>query len=88
MALQLLAYLRLARVADPAQLASVSFERDSIVSQGNEYEVLQLLMGDIREGLSAYPSEPPKTRDRPNPESPASVLSFLQHIKWQELPCA
>lgn len=51
---QLLSYLRLARVQDPAQFARVSFDADVIVSQMNEYEVLQLLMGDCRERLAAY----------------------------------
>lgn len=51
---QLLSYLRLARVQDAAQFARVSFDADVIVSQMNEYEVLQLLMGDCRERLSAY----------------------------------
>jgi len=51
---QLLSFLRLARVQDAAQFARVSFEADVIVSQVNEYEVLQLLMGDCRDRLSAY----------------------------------
>jgi histone-lysine N-methyltransferase SETD3 len=53
---QLLSYLRLARVQDVAQFARVSFDADVIVSQMNEYEVLQLLMGDCRERLGAYAS--------------------------------
>jgi histone-lysine N-methyltransferase SETD3 len=32
----------------------VNFEQDVIINQMNEYEVLQLLMGDCREGLAAY----------------------------------
>jgi hypothetical protein len=32
----------------------VNFEQDVIISQMNEYEVLQLLMGDCREALAAY----------------------------------
>jgi protein-histidine N-methyltransferase len=32
----------------------VSFDSDAIISQMNEYEVLQLLMGDCREALAAY----------------------------------
>lgn len=51
---QLLAYVRLARVQDPALFAKVSFEQDVILSQMNEYEVLQLLMGDCRERLALY----------------------------------
>eukprot|EP00884_Botryococcus_braunii_P013165 jgi/Botrbrau1/2184/Bobra.101_2s0019.2 len=54
MPLPLLAYLRLARVSDPAQLAKVTFEEDVIITPANEYEVLQLLLGDCKERLSAY----------------------------------
>ncbi|GLC74385.1 hypothetical protein PLESTF_001507400 [Pleodorina starrii] len=54
MPIQLLAYLRLSRVADPALLAKVSFETDVELSQMNEYEILQILMGDCRERLAAY----------------------------------
>ena len=52
--LQLLSYLRLSRVQDVGLLAKVSFESDVIISQMNEYEVLQLLMGDCRERLNDY----------------------------------
>lgn len=51
---QMLAYLRLSRVQDAGQLASVSFSKDTVVSQMNEYEILQLLMGDCRERLAQY----------------------------------
>jgi len=51
---QLLAYLRLARVSDPALFAKVSFDTDVELSQMNEYEILQLLMGDCRERLQEY----------------------------------
>ena len=54
MPLQLLAYFRLSRIQDAAQLALISFERDTVVSQNNEYEILQLMMGDCRERLAAY----------------------------------
>ena len=53
---QLLAYIRLARIQDPALFAKVSFEQDVVLSQMNEYEVLQLLMGDCRERLAMYAS--------------------------------
>lgn len=33
----------------------VNFEEDTVVSQPNEYEVLQLLMADMRDRLTAYP---------------------------------
>lgn len=32
----------------------VSFEQDVVLNQMNEYETLQLLMGDCRERLQAY----------------------------------
>ncbi|CAD7695760.1 unnamed protein product [Ostreobium quekettii] len=51
---QLLSYLRLSRVQDAAQLAKVRFDEDAAVSQMNEYEVLQLLMGECRTRLAAY----------------------------------
>ena len=54
MPLQLLGYLRLARVADSAALASVSFDADVVVSPANEYEVLQLLLNECKERLTTY----------------------------------
>ena len=54
MPLALLAYLRLARVSDAAALAAVSFEVDNPVSAANEYEVLQLLLGECRDRLAGY----------------------------------
>ncbi|KAK9824456.1 hypothetical protein WJX72_010403 [[Myrmecia] bisecta] len=56
MPVQLLAYARLARVQDAGELAKVTFDRDVAISPANEYEVLQLLLGDCRERLSAYPT--------------------------------
>lgn len=56
MPLQLLAYLRLARLQESAQLASVTFDSDVVISQLNEYEVLQLLLGECKERLGAYGS--------------------------------
>ena len=54
MPLQYLAYLRLARVQDSAQLARVTFEEDVLIDESNEYEILQLVMGDCRERLAEY----------------------------------
>lgn len=51
---QHLAFLRMARITDPALFAKVSFEEDSIISVENEYEVLQLIMADAREILQGY----------------------------------
>lgn len=52
--IQLLAFLRFARIQDVAQVASTAFDRDVIISPLNEYEVLQLVMGDLRERLQEY----------------------------------
>lgn len=35
-------------------VSQVNFEEDAIVSQINEYEILQLLLGDCRDGLTRY----------------------------------
>jgi hypothetical protein len=40
-----------------ASALQVSFEQDIIISQANEYEVLQLLLGECRERLMAYEGE-------------------------------
>lgn len=53
-AVQQLAYLRFSRIQDPAQLASVTFDKDVIISVENEYEILQLMMADLRDSLQAY----------------------------------
>lgn len=39
----------------PTPPAQVNFEQDIILSDLNEYEILQILMGDCRERLQAYP---------------------------------
>jgi histone-lysine N-methyltransferase SETD3 len=57
LSVQHLAFARLARVADAAQLAKITFEADVIVSVENEYEVLQLMMGDLRERQQGYAEE-------------------------------
>ncbi|PSC76514.1 U3 small nucleolar ribonucleo MPP10 [Micractinium conductrix] len=57
LATQHLVYLRLARLQDPAQLAKIDFARDDIISPENEYEILQLLMGDLRDKFQAYATE-------------------------------
>ena len=54
MPLQLLAFSRLARIADVAELAKVNFDDDVRISEANEYEVLMLLMGDIQEKLGRF----------------------------------
>eukprot|EP01024_Parvocaulis_polyphysoides_P018683 TRINITY_DN18291_c1_g3_i1.p1 TRINITY_DN18291_c1_g3~~TRINITY_DN18291_c1_g3_i1.p1 ORF type:complete len:316 (-),score=22.75 TRINITY_DN18291_c1_g3_i1:137-1084(-) len=55
--LQLLSYLRLSRIQDAAQIAKVSFDQDVIITQSNEYEILQLLMAECRDRLSAYQND-------------------------------
>lgn len=52
--LQLLAFLRFARISDVGELAKATFDRDVAVSPQNEYEVLQLVMADLRDRLQAY----------------------------------
>ena len=52
--IQLLAFLRFSRIQDAMQLAQASFEKDVIISPLNEYETLQLVMGELRERLQAY----------------------------------
>lgn len=54
MPLQLLAYSRLARIGDVAELAKVNFDDDVRISEANEYEVLMLLMSDIQDQLGGY----------------------------------
>ena len=54
LAIQHLAYLRMSRITDAAQMAKANFEEDVIISQENEYEILQLVMGDLREWLQQY----------------------------------
>jgi hypothetical protein len=48
----------------------VSFDRDVVISQNNEYEILQLMMGDCRDRLSNYPGTPPP----PHPFPPRYLL--------------
>ena len=57
MATQHLAYMRLARLTDPAQFIKISFEQDVIITPENEYEVLQLVMADLRDRMQAYPGQ-------------------------------
>lgn len=54
MPLQLLAYLRMARIVESAEFTRVNFEEDVIISPNNEYEVLQLLLADCRDRFTAY----------------------------------
>lgn len=57
LATQQLVYLRFSRIQDPAQMAQINFERDDIVTPENEYEILQLMMGDLRDKIQAYATE-------------------------------
>ncbi|CAK9209642.1 unnamed protein product [Sphagnum troendelagicum] len=51
---QLLTYMRLVRLQDPALFSKVIFDRDVILDQANEYEVLMILMGECRSRLGNY----------------------------------
>jgi len=42
-------------MAPPLTGLQVNFEQDIMLSDLNEYEILQILMGDCRERLQAYP---------------------------------
>ena len=52
---QLYAFLRLARLQEAGELTKVELERDTPVSQLNEYEALQRLLADLRERLYSFP---------------------------------
>ena len=54
---QHLAYLRLSRLTNAAQFPLVQFDADVVISQENEYEILQLLMADVRERLQGYATQ-------------------------------
>ncbi|KAK9790329.1 hypothetical protein WJX73_000550 [Symbiochloris irregularis] len=56
MPVQLMAYLRLSRMQNAAELAAANLEKDVVVSPMNEYEVLQLLLAECRDRLTAYGS--------------------------------
>lgn len=52
--IQLLNFIRFSRIQDIGELAKVQFDSDVIISPQNEYEVLQLVMADLRERLQGY----------------------------------
>lgn len=51
---QLLSYMRLARLQDTGLFAKIVFDKDLIVSEANEYEVLTLLLTECRNRLSNF----------------------------------
>ncbi|KAG0600309.1 hypothetical protein M758_11G023400 [Ceratodon purpureus] len=51
---QLLTYMRLSRLQDPALFSKIVFEKDIMLDQANEYEVLMILMGECRSRLEKY----------------------------------
>jgi histone-lysine N-methyltransferase SETD3 len=51
---QLLTYMRLSRLQDPALFSKIVFEKDIMLDQANEYEVLMILMGECRTRLGNY----------------------------------
>ncbi len=73
----------------------MSFETDVVLSPANEYEVLQLLLGECRERLAAYAGAPramlaPHAMLAPRPcwrpaAAPEHVLRALQ--TWQRHIC-
>lgn len=52
--IQLLNFVRFSRIQDIGELAKVQFDNDVIISPQNEYEVLQIVMADLRERLQGY----------------------------------
>ncbi len=76
---QLYSYLRFARVQDPGEMMAVSFEEDKIVSVMNEYEILQLLMGDCRELMSEYDT---------NEEDELNLLKLSDTMRVREIEAA
>lgn len=51
---QLLSYVRLARLQDSGLIAKIAFDKDIIVNEANEYEVLTLLLTECRNRLSNF----------------------------------
>jgi len=51
---QLLSYLRLSRVQDSGELLKVTFDRDALITDMNEYETLNLVMADLRDRMTGY----------------------------------
>jgi hypothetical protein len=75
--IEMLNYLRMARIQDVAQLAKLSFDKDVIISPENEYEVLQLVMADLRERLQGYLNNAVRVLLLPPPLSmPCGVPAF------------
>ena len=52
---QLIAFMRLQRLADAAQLAGLSFVNDSALGEMNEYESLSVLLSMCTEGQTSFP---------------------------------
>ena len=76
---QLYSYLRFSRVQDPGELMAVSFEEDKIVSVMNEYEILQILMGDCRELMAEYDT---------NEEDELNLLKLSDQMPVREIEAA
>jgi len=76
---QLYSYLRFSRVQDPGEMMAVSFEEDKIVSVMNEYEILQLLMGDCRELMAEYDT---------NEEDEVNLLKLSDQMRVREIEAA
>ena len=79
MPMQLYSYLRFSRVQDPGEMMAVSFDEDKMVSTMNEYEILQLLMGDCRELMSEYET---------NEEDEVNLLKNAAQMRVREVEAA
>ena len=76
---QLYSYLRFSRVQDPGEMMAVSFDEDKMVSVMNEYEILQLLMGDCRELMAEYDT---------NEEDELNLLKLSDQLRPREIEAA
>lgn len=70
--IQLLNFIRFSRIQDIGELAKVQFDNDVMISPQNEYEVLQLVMADLRERLQGYRENQVRFRT-----TPPSLLTCL-----------
>ena len=75
-------------------MVQVTFEQDVILSQANEYEVLQLLLGECKTRLGSYAGAP-FSQPRNHSIMPLSIACFpvkrigpLQHASYGKSPIA
>jgi len=77
---QLLNFLRLSRLSDVGLLAKLNMEIDSVITPLNEYEVLQLMMGDTRDKMEGFENtgtieEVQMLRDQLDTLTPREILA-------------